>query len=442
MTEIYMPKMGMDMKEGVLVRWLKNVGDKVEKDEPIMEIETDKITMESESPVSGYILALYSEAGDVVPVLDTMGYIGAQDEKAPAAPAKKGAAEEPAAEQAAPAAEAATPAAAAAVSDDIRATPYARTLAKERNIDLATVTPMGKHGEIKAADVLNAKAASPATLLAQRIADDKGIDTSSLQGTGLGGRVTKADVLASVPAAPQAVCADDDHTLVIESRRPLSGMNRVIADRMTLSHTEVPTVTQSMMVDMTKLLAMRASLNSHREKKISVNDFILKATAMALREFPEARTKYADNEFIVYANANLGMAVSTGNGEGLLVPVIPNADRLSLSQLSAKAKDLALRARDNKLKPYECQGGTFTVSNMGMFDVCHFTPIINQPEAGILGVGAAREELYFAEDGSVKSRNMCMICLTFDHRIMNGVGAAKFTARIRDLLQNPEDMLV
>jgi len=154
MTEIYMPKMGMDMKEGVLVRWLKNVGDKVEKDEPIMEIETDKITMESESPVSGYILALYSEAGDVIPVLDTMGYIGAQDEKAPAAPAKKGAAEEPAAEQAAPAAEAAAPAAAAAVSDDIRATPYARTLAKERNIDLATVTPMGKHGEIKAADVL------------------------------------------------------------------------------------------------------------------------------------------------------------------------------------------------------------------------------------------------------------------------------------------------
>ena len=208
MTEIYMPKMGMDMKEGVLVRWLKNVGDKVEKDEPIMEIETDKITMESESPVSGYILALYSEAGDVIPVLDTMGYIGAQDEKAPAAPAKKGAAEEPAAEQAAPAAESAAPAAAAAVSDDIRATPYARTLAKERNIDLATVTPMGKHGEIKAADVLNAKAVSPATLLAQRIADDKGIDTSSLQGTGLGGRVTKADVLASVPAAPPEAPAD------------------------------------------------------------------------------------------------------------------------------------------------------------------------------------------------------------------------------------------
>ena len=441
MTEIYMPKMGMDMKEGVLVRWLKNVGDKVEKDEPIMEIETDKITMESESPVSGYILALYSQAGDVIPVLDTMGYIGAQDEKAPDAPAKKGAVEEPAAQQAAPAAEPAATAAAVA-ADDIRATPYARALAKERNIDLAVVVPMGKHGEIKAADVLSTKASSPVTPLAQRIAEDKGIDTASLQGSGFGGRVTKADVLASVPAAPQAACADDDGALVIESRRPLSGMNRVIAERMTLSHTEVPNVTQSMMVDVTKLLAMRASINSRRENKISVNDFILKATAIALKEFPEARTKYTDNEFIVYANANIGMAVSTGNGEGLLVPVIPNADRLSLSQLSAKAKDLALRARDNKLKPCECQGGTFTVSNMGMFDVYHFTPIINQPEAGILGVGTTRDELYFAEDGSVKARKICMICLTFDHRVMNGVGAAKFTARIRDLLENPEDILV
>jgi len=442
MTEIYMPKMGMDMKEGVLVRWLKNVGDKVEKDEPIMEIETDKITMESESPVSGYILALYSQAGDVIPVLETMGYIGAQEEKAPAAPTKKGAAEEPAAEQAAPAAEAAAPAAATVAAGAIKATPYARALAKERNIDLAAVTPMGRHGEIKAADVLNTKAASSATLLAQRIADDKGIDTSSLQGSGLGGRVTKADVLASVSAASQAACADDDGALVIESRRPLNGMNRVIADRMTLSHTEVPNVTQSMMVDVTKLLAMRASINSRREKKISVNDFILKATAIALKEFPEARTKYAGSEFIVYANANIGMAVSTGDGEGLLVPVIPNADRLTLSQLSEKAKDLALRARDNKLKPSECQGGTFTVSNMGMFDVYHFTPIINQPEAGILGVGTTRDELYFAEDGSVKARKICMLCLTFDHRVMNGVGAAKFTARIRDLLENPEDILV
>lgn len=438
--------MGMDMKEGVLVRWLKNVGDKVEKDEPIMEIETDKITMESESPVSGYILALYSEAGDVIPVLDTMGYIGEKDEKAPEAPAKKGEAAPAAAPEAAPAAAAAPVAAPAAApvvnSGEIRATPYAKSLAKERNVDLATVVPSGKHGEIKAADVLNAKAGATVTPLAQRVANDMGVDASSLQGSGFGGRVTKADVLGAAQPAPAAAPAQSGEKLVVESRRPLSGMNRVIAERMFKSHNEIPVVTQSMMVDMTDLLALRAKINARRESKISVNDFVLKAVALAVKEFPEARTEFAGNEFIVYANANIGMAVATGNGDGLLVPVIPNADQLSMSELSAKAKDLAKRARDNKIKPDECQGGTFSVSNMGMFDVFHFTPIINQPEAGILGVGTTRDELKFAEDGSIVARKMCMICLTFDHRIMNGVGAAKFTARIRDLLEHPEDMLV
>ncbi|MEA4854302.1 MAG: dihydrolipoamide acetyltransferase family protein [Christensenella sp.] len=428
MIEVFMPKAGMDMEEGRLIRWLKEVGDHVELDEPIMEIETDKITMEAESPGTGILLAKLVPEDTVVPVLQVIGYIGEPGEKVPeqaeakpqeSAPAPK----EEATREAAPSAQAA-----AFGGEDVIATPYAKTLAKEKGVDLAAVIPSGRHGEIKGADVLGA--AVKATPLAARMADDMGIDLARISGSGYAGKIVKEDVLAN--CAPQKEAQEE---LCV----PLKGARKVIADRMSRSHTECPTVTQHMKIDVTRLLALRRELNENRESKISVNDFILKVVALAVSESPLARTVIRGDMLVTKPETNIGFAV--GMDEGLLVPVIKNADMLTLSEISRQAKDMAARARTNAIKPDEMSGGTFTVSNMGMFDVYAFTPIINQPESGILGVSAIEDQVYVKEDGGIGVKKMLMISLTYDHRIMDGVGAAKLQLRIKGLMENPLDAL-
>lgn len=436
MTEVFMPKAGMDMKEGILIRWLKAVGDPVEKDEPIMEIETDKITMEAEAPASGFLLATYCQDGDVVPVLGIMGYIGGRDEKAPPLPGS------PIQTETSPGSLQAAPAPCASPSQGAgspAATPYARSLAKERGVELASLSPGGKHGEIIGADVLQAQKPPAATPLARRVAEAQGLDIAGLQGSGQGGKVRKADVEKAL-AAPAPGGGQESPLLTIESRRPLSGMNRVVAERMMQSHTEIPSVTQSILVDMTELMALRAKLNARLAQKLSINDFLLKATAIAVKEHPKARTILQDGEYVTYAEANIGFAVSVE--DGLFVPVLHNADLMPLTALSAKAKDLAQRARSNQLRPDECAGGVFTVSNMGMYDVWDFTPIINQPQSGILGIGAAQDMLRFGPDGGIVARKICKMFITYDHRIMDGVSSAKIKLRVRELLEHPEELLL
>lgn len=426
-TELFMPKAGMDMQEGKIVRWLKNVGDRVEFEEAVMEIETDKITMESESPVAGILLAKLFEDGAVVPVLQTIGYIGEAGEQVPttAAPAPGTAdAEAPSNVLVSTPPEAPAAAVAAPVKGDgIAATPYAKKLASEKGVALSDVTPTGRHGEVIGDDVLRA------TPLAQKIAADKGVDLSSVAGSGFGGKVTKDDVLAAAATGAP----------VVGDRKALSGMRKVIAERMLASHQQIPVVTQNMKVNMGNLLELRATINTGRETKISINDFVLKAVAKAVSEFPVVRTVLDGNELVTKKETNIGFAV--GLEEGLLVPVIRDADKLSLSQISAQAKDLAGKARNGGLRPDDYTGGTFTISNLGMFDVHSFTPIINQPEAGILGVCAINDELALV-DGNVVVNKIMMLSLTFDHRIMDGVGAAKFQLRIRELLENPMEILV
>lgn len=430
MIEVFMPKAGMDMQEGRVIKWLKEVGDPVELDEPIMEIETDKITMEAESPGTGILLAKLVPDDTVVPVLEVIGYIGKEGEKVPEKAEAKPETKEKGAQKVGekPQAVAAEPKSGVFASGDVLATPYAKALAKEKGVDLEKTVPTGKHGEIKAADVL---AASPsATPLARRMADDMGVPLSGVAGSGFGGKITKEDVLAyqtPVQGAGEEISV------------PLKGARKVIAERMSKSHTECPTVTQHVKVDVTRLLAMRKELNETREQKISVNDIVLKIVAQAVSEHPLARTVIRGDMLVTKPETNIGFAV--GMDEGLLVPVIRNADMLSLSTISRIAKDLAKRARENAVKPDEMTGGTFTVSNMGMFDVYAFTPIINQPESGILGICAIEDQVYVKEDGSVGVKKVMMISLTYDHRIMDGVGAAKLQLRIKELMEHPLDAL-
>ncbi len=436
-TAICMPKNGMDMEEGTIVKWLKNVGDRIEKDEPFMEIETDKITMETESPVSGVLLAKLYEDGAVVPVLTAVGYIGEPGEKVPetqaAAPAEE--------KKEAPAAPVQTAAPAKVLSggNGIPATPYAKKLASDNGVDLAEVTPSGHHGEIRGVDVENAIHAQPkATPLARAMAADMGIDLKNVTGSGYGGKIMSADLTPEERANVEAAVKEIEEVL---ERRKLSGMRKVIAQRMSASHTEIPNVTQNIKVDVTELLALRAKINQGKEKpdKVSVNDIIIKAVGRAAAEFERFRMTLEGNEYVVHDQINVGMAV--GIEDGLVVPVIKDVDKKSLVEVSKKAKELAKKAREGKLMPDEMGDGRITISNIGMYGTHSFTPIINQPEASIVGVCGTEDELALV-DGEVVVRKKMMICVTFDHRILNGTEVCEFESYLKNLLENPISILI
>ena len=442
MVEVFMPKAGMDMKEGTLIRWLKNVGDHVELNEPIMEIETDKVNMEAESPGTGTLLVKLIEDGETVPVLQTIGYIGEPGEKIPE---KRSDSFDEAVAPAALEDTHTTPAEGSAPSGEIAATPYAKKLAKEAGIPLNSISPSGSANEIRGRDVLEAleQNRTNATPLARRYAEVEGVNLSSINGSGFGAKICKGDVLRAQAATDSAVQESYDDIgsadRTVENRSPVQGMRKVVGERMFNSYSQIPTVMQSMRVDLTDLLEFRNKINEKSKKRISVNDFILKATAIAVKEMPYCRTIIIGNEFVTYAEANIGFAVSVDNG--LFVPVIRNADQLSLTQLSARAEELAEKARKGTIFPDEYSDGTFTVSNMGMFDVFEFTPIINPPECGLLGIGGIHEELSM-RDGEIVTRKIALLCMSYDHRIMDGVGAAKLKSRVKELLQNPMEILL
>ena len=444
-TEVYMPKNGMDMTEGTIIRWLKNEGDPVEKDEPIMEIETDKITMESEAPASGILLKKLYEDGAVVPVLTTIGYIGEAGEKVPEAPAAPEASPAAANAPAAAAVPAPTPAVKAAAHEEngvVAATPYARRLANDHGLDLHTVAPSGRHGEVRGRDVEAALEAAPkATPLARAMAADRGIDLQGIAGSGYRGKIMSGDLPSAAFAGEAAVDAAIAEIEGVLARYKMNGMRKVIAQRMFASHSEIPNVTQNIKIDVTELLALREKINKGKEKadKVSVNDMIVNAVAKVIGEQERFRMTLEGDEFVLHNEIHIGVAV--GLDDGLLVPVVRNVDKKGLLEVSREAKALAKKAREGKLMPDEMGNGRITISNIGMFGTHSFTPIINQPEASIVGVCGTEEELALA-DGNVVVRKKMMVCVTFDHRILNGTEVCRFESRLKELLEDPISILL
>lgn len=440
MTEIYMPKNGMDMTEGTLIRWLKNEGDYVKAGDPIMEIETDKVSMEAEAPASGIILRQLYQEGAVVPVLTTIGYIGEQGDIVPEnLPMEKTV---PAAisEEALVQTRTSAPLPQHTQNGEIAATPLAKTLAQKYGVDLRAVSPSGQMGEIRGGDVEKASQNRPAaTPLAATISRKLGISLTGMRGSGFGGKVTKADVLSAQAAAHPAIPAEEGE----KSRNsiPMTSMRRVIARRMSSSHTEIPSVTSCVKVDVTRLLALRGEINADRERedRISINDFILKAAGKALMENERFRMSIDGNSYILHDQINIGVAV--GMDEGLLVPVVRDVDKKSLLELSHTVKRLAGIARGGSLTPENLGGACITISNLGMYGTYYFTPIINQPEAAIIGVCSVEDELALV-DGQVAVRKKTLLCMTYDHRIINGTEASKFQADLKQLLENPTDILI
>jgi catalytic domain of components of various dehydrogenase complexes len=392
------------MEEGTIETWHKKEGDKVAKGEILLEIATDKITSEIESEFDGVVLKLIAAEGEDVPVQGVIAIIGEEGEQVdtgskPADPIEESKVQESSREVAV------------------------------RSETLASVTSAG--GRVKI---------SP---LAKKTAEKMGIDYTSLAGSGPGGRIIQQDVL---DAKDKVVVKEEKAPVQIvqevkkEGGTVLKGMRKVVAERMLQSHLEIPPVTQNMKIDVTKLIEFRKSVNETREeKKFSINDFVLKAVAKALAKNPHIMVSLIDGQIFQNSNVNIGMAVSTDTG--LIVPVINDADKLSLEALSSKAKDLALRARENKIDMDEYKGSTFTVSNLGMFGVESFTPIINQPDAAILGVCSVEDELAL-EDGVVVQKKKMKISLTYDHRLLDGAVAAKFQQEIKKLLENPMEILL
>ena len=409
--EVLMPQLGLTMEEGTVSQWVKHEGDAVKAGDVLLEITTDKLTNEVTSEHDGVLLKIVAQEGEDIPVKGLLCYVGQPGEAvgdAPAAPASAPAA--PAAPAAAPAHTAAP--APAADGRRIRISPLARKTAAKLGVDVTKLTGSGPSGRIRQQDVLAAANAPAAAAPA-----------------------AAAPTPAAKPAGKTGLELMEGDTV-----SKLAGMRKVVAQRMLQSHTEIPPVTQNTKVDVTELMKFRKMLLAETGSKYSVNDLILKATAKCLRQHPEVLVSLDGDQIIQRAHVNLGMAVALD--AGLIVPVIRDADRLGLDALSAAAKDLASRAKSNKLTPDEYKGSTFSVSNLGMFGIETFTPIVNQPDAAILGVCAIEDELVMDDQGNISKHQVMRLSFTYDHRLIDGAVAAKFVMALRDLLEKPMSIIL
>ena len=439
---IVMPKLGLTMTEGTVSKWLKHEGDTVKEGEGLFEVETDKLTNTIEASVSGVLLKIVAAEGAEVPCLKPVAVIGEPGEDyaallCGAAPA------EPKAGAAAPAAPAA-PAPARAPGERVLASPAAKKLAKSLGIDISLVSGTGPKGRITEEDVKNYKPAgaapSPmpedsgpkvkASPLAAKVAADIGVELKDIPAHG---RVLAADILAAVqgagtgpaPAAPR------------EETVPMNGMRKAIANNMLNSHMTSPTVTFNLGIDMTELKRLREQLKSD-DVKVSYTDLLVKIVAKALTEFPLLNCSVDGNKIIYKHYVNMGVAVALDNG--LVVPNVRDADKKTLSEISAEVKELAAKAREGRLPMDALSGGTFTITNLGMYGIESFSPIINQPEVAILGVNTMEDKVVVV-NGEICVRPIMNLSLTADHRVVDGSVAAQFLQRIKKLMENPALLL-
>jgi 2-oxoglutarate dehydrogenase E2 component (dihydrolipoamide succinyltransferase) len=413
-TPVLMPQMGESIAEGTIVTWLKAAGDWVEKDEPLFEISTDKVDAEIPAPASGYLLQTLFGPGETVEVNKVVAHIGTEKESAAGEPPPH----------------------------KVDLTPAAPASAVPATTQVAEVS----------VDDLRRQRSSP---LVRKMAQEHSLDISKISGTGLSGRVTKADVLAYLdrpsqpappPSTPPAPRPSPKFTYQPGSSdrvEPFTPMRASIAEHMVISRETSVHVTTVFEVDMTHVVKLRAKHKpgyAARGVNLTYTPFIMRAVVEGLRNHPMLNSSVVDQQVVYKNHIHLGMAVALD--WGLLVPVVKNADELSMLGLSRSVADLAERARTKKLAPDEVQGGTFTVTNPGSFGSLFGTPIINQPQVAILGVGTLAKRPVVTEDDAIAIRHMMYLALSFDHRVIDGATADRFMAQIKSFLQEfPESLL-
>jgi len=478
-TEVRLPQFGMGMQEGKLLRWFKHEGEQVQEGEPLCEVEAEKAIVEVPSPQSGLLTRIIVEVDRTVPVLEVLAIIESSGEASSARPNYHGTPVEQSAARAAfqPSSASPTTAAIETRPHSIQVTPLARRVAKDHGIELHEVKGTGPGGRITDQDVRRTIASrlqptiprcsaqaraeegglapgsthpgGPASVQveprARRLANQHGIDLSRVVGTGPGGRLTEDDVRRVVdsaenrglaPVPPASSMAQKDGATAEQPQPqiiPLSGMRGAIARRMLQSLQTSAQLTLVSEADVTALVKQRESLT--RQFDVTYTDLLIKAAALALRKHPRLNAVVAGEEIHIHPNINIGVAIALD--DGLVVPVVRNADRKPLGAIAAEVAEFVQRARGGKLIMAEITGGTFTVTNLGSFGIDAFTPILNPPEAAILGVGRIVERLS-RRDLDLVWRHMMVLSLTVDHRVVDGAPAAAFLQTLREFLEQPE----
>ncbi|SDK09460.1 pyruvate dehydrogenase E2 component (dihydrolipoamide acetyltransferase) [Actinopolyspora mzabensis] len=428
MTEIHMPRLSDTMEEGVISTWRKQVGDQINRGDVVADIETDKAVMEMEAYDDGVLEKILIGAGETVPIGVPIGIMGDGSGAAAAAGASGGDSD-----------------GSAAGSATTGSNPESDSPGS------AATEPAAPRSAGSAESDAGPRERPKASPLARAVAREKGVDLSTVTGTGPGGRIIRVDIEAAAEAktateSPQQSAAESHRAERSEPQQqnedleeiPLSNIRKVTARRLTESKQQAPHFYLTSAVDVTDLVSFRSDLNERLQAsggpKVSVNDLVVKACATALRANPSVNVSFRDEKLFQHKRVHLGVAVALDSG--LVVPVIPDADRKSVSEIAAEGKEKVERARDGKLKPDEMSGSTFSVSNLGMFGIEEFSAVINPPEAAILAVGATREEVQ-VRDGEFAVRKMMRMTLSADHRAVDGAVGAVFMQQLTSLLQDP-----
>jgi pyruvate dehydrogenase E2 component (dihydrolipoamide acetyltransferase) len=435
-TDVMMPRLSDSMEEGTVLKWLVDVGGEVKRGEPLVEIETDKANMTYEADTDGVLVEVLAQEGETLPIGQAIARIGSADEK----PADGGGqpAEEPAAEEPEPEPEPEEP---QAEEEE----PQAEEEPAEAQPPAASRQPPSSsgNGRVKASPV------------ARRMAREMGLELAGISGTGPGGRIVKADIEAAAQGGGTAV--QEREPEAAEAPAPAAGrepptdgesgakgtvqtqeltrLQRTVSRRMAESKATAPDFELHMEIDMSGCVELRARLKEVSDPAPSFNDMVVKAVANALREFPRVNGAYRDGQWELYSRVNVGVAVAAQ--ETLIVPTIFDADQKSLGMIAREARELIGKVRESKITPPELSGGTFTVSNLGMYGIESFTAVINPPQAAILAVGALKKKPVVDDSGRIVARDMMGVTLACDHRILYGADGAEFLARVRQLLEQP-----
>ena len=452
-TEIVLPQWGMEMQDGTIVRWLKQEGDTVQEGEPIVEVETAKLQTELESTASGILAHIVAQEGEIVPIRGVLCVVAAPGEEVPRpaskAPVRSGGPRE-------------IPSSPTLLRGDggisqstsapprstdgagVQVVPAARRLAQQHSIDLSQVQGSGPQGRILIADVEKAISGQEEAIpdqadhvarvqvvpAARRLAQQNGIALSRVEGSGPGGRILVADVEKSIHGQ-QVGATPTAATGTI----PIEGIRRTIATRMLQSLQTMAQVTVTTEVNVAEAMVLRQGLSRHQtEGNLSPLHLVIKATARALKDHPRLNALQLEDRVQLMEQVNIGIAVALA--EGLITPVIRDADAKSLSELAREGRELAAKTRDGTARPDDVTGGTFTITNLGAYDVDAFTPIINPPQVGILGVGRVVEKPVI-DGGQVAKGSMMYLSLTFDHRVVDGAPAAEFLQAVKRYLEDP-----
>jgi len=444
-TPFIMPKMDMDQEVVTIIAWLKNEGDRIEKGEPVIEVETDKITSEIEAPESGILANILYHENEEAPVTKVVAYILKEGESPDSIPELEKKVEPTLSKSEEASTEDVT------VKPISHATPLAEKVSKDLGVQLEQVSPSGSKVTRKDVEAFAERmkeqviprVSVPATPAARSLAEERGLDLENLSGSGPRGRIQAADVPMQAPSKPEQVMAETDQAGVTTSI-PLVGKRKRIAERLTASYQSTPHIYLTVEVDMTASESARKRINLLAEKEgqsaISVTAFLAKIVAWALRRHPYLNASLQDEKILLSEDANIGIA--TAVDDGLIVPVIHGANKLTLREINMNLQYLTKQARDGALTANEVSGGTFTISNLGMYGISSFTAIINPPQSAILAVGGlVRRPVVVDENDTIAVRPMMNLTLGADHRVVDGAVAAAFLADLVRSLESPELVL-